>query len=44
MVYYTSPKFLKFQSLNQKKQICNHLEIANRVGQKNRNWYELQFF
>ena len=32
-----APKFLKFQLVNQKKQICSCLVTANQGGQKNRN-------
>jgi hypothetical protein len=32
-----APKFLKFQLVNQKKQICSRLLIADHGGQKNRN-------
>jgi hypothetical protein len=32
-----APKFLEFQLVNQKKQICSRLMIADQGGQKNRN-------
>jgi hypothetical protein len=39
-----APKFLKFELVNQKQQICSRLTSADRGGQKNRNGQMIAIF